>query len=243
MCKINQALDAHRRAPQWILAVAPGRFDITYRLILIQARALIDTHYLCVCVLQEATCTTTCLSTACSARRRCVSMLLKSSWVWSTCTTASSSTETSRCVRPSSWPVHFYWVPPVAGCQRCLSHFSHSDSGKRFAWLHAATHTSGSCTFSKCFQQLFFFVFFSSRCCLPDSLLSISATGIAVSDGLLSPVRIGISTTWGPLVICKLLTLRPGYDLVVNDGYWLILAGFKPNSGRNWECAFGHIIC
>lgn len=93
-------------------------------------------------------------------------------------------------------------------------------------------------------QMLSAAVFFCfSRCCLPDSLLSISATGIAVSDGLLSPVRIGISTTWGPLVICKLLTLRPGYDLVVNDGYWLILAGFKPNSGRNWECAFGHIIC
>lgn len=59
---------------------------------------IVLTHFfvfMYVCV-QGVTCTTTYLNTVCSARRKCVSMLLKSSWVWSICTTASLSTETSR---------------------------------------------------------------------------------------------------------------------------------------------------
>lgn len=55
---------------------------------------------MCLCV-QGVTCTTISLNMESSVRKKCASMLLKSSWVWSICTTASLFIGTSRYSRLS----------------------------------------------------------------------------------------------------------------------------------------------
>lgn len=58
-----------------------------------------NSNVVCLCV-QGVTCTTISLNMECSVKKKCASMLLKSSWAWSICTTALSFIGTSRYSRP-----------------------------------------------------------------------------------------------------------------------------------------------